>query len=501
MNDPWLKLKSGTDIRGLSTSYEGREPTLTREKAARIGYAFALWLSEKTGLPTEKLTVSVGRDPRESSGALAQGVIEGLTAADCDVFDCGLSTTPAMIYTTIASETDCDGAVMVTGSHHPWPVGGLKLSDRGGSLAAEDVEAVLLSARDAVIPQRLVTKIDFLALYRERLAGVVRALLETDVACPLLGLHVVVDAAGGAGGFYADFLEELGAEVTGSRGLTPEPRFEGCGLDAPDALAELSRAVVDSEADMGVLFDADCDRAAIVDEAGRAVNKNRLIALIAAILLEETPGATFVTDSVTSTGLQTFITEWGGVHYRFKRGYRNVIREAIRLNEEGIDCPLAIETSGHAAFRENHFVDDGMYLATRLVCEALKRKREGETLTSLIEELHEPVEFAEIRMNILPDDFKAAGQSVIETVLSNTLTNPAWRLATDNREGVRILFDLDGGVGNGWFQLRLSVHDPVMALNAESDVPGGVSRMLTELYELIQGETDLDLEPLKHAIG
>jgi len=172
----------------------------------------------------------------------------------------------------------------------------------------------------------------------------------------------------------------------------------------------------------------------------------------------------------------------------------------VRLNEEGIDCPLAIETSGHAAFRENNFLDDGMYLVTRLICEAMNRKREGETLSMLIDELQEPVESAEIRMNILSDDLRQAAQDVIEVILSHTLDNPAWRLAADNREGVRIIFDLDGGVDNAWFMLRMSVHDPVMPLNAESDVPGGVEKMLRELYALLsESELGLDLCPLKAA--
>lgn len=59
-------------------------------------------------------------------------------------------------------------------------------------------------------------------------------------------------------------------------------------------------------------------------------------------------------------------------HHRFKRGYKNVINEAIRLNQEGIDTQLAIETSGHAAFKENFFLDDGAYLAALIVAYALK---------------------------------------------------------------------------------------------------------------------------------
>ena len=68
-----------------------------------------------------------------------------------------------------------------------------------------------------------------------------------------------------------------------------------------------------------------------------------------------------------------------GRHHRFKRGYKNVINEAIRLNNEGIDCPLAIETSGHAAMRENYFLDDGAYLCTKIIIKAALLRKEGKT--------------------------------------------------------------------------------------------------------------------------
>ena len=497
MQTDWLKLKSGSDIRGDETQ-------LTDDFASRIGYVFALWLAKRKDTTPDKLTIAVGRDSRYSGPRLKKALIKGMTAADSDVLDCDLCTTPAMFMTTVNDETRADGAVMITASHHPPVKNGFKFITAEGGVTGADVTELIQAAETAQLPQRLVKPVDFLSLYTEGLKDQVRKWLDDDALKPLLGLHVVVDAGNGAGGFYAKFLEELGADVEGSQFLEPDGNFPNHVPNPENAAAmqAISEAVVKSGADLGVIFDTDCDRAAIVDQNGRGINRNRLIALIAAILLEEHPGATFVTDSVTSSGLARFITEWGGVHYRFKRGYRNVIDEAIRLNEEGIDCPLAIETSGHAALRENYFLDDGTYLVTRLICEAMNRKREGQTLSSLIDELQEPVESTEIRMNILAEDFKQAGQDVIETILSHTLDDPAWRLAPDNREGVRIIFDLDGGVDNAWFLLRLSVHDPVMPLNAESDVPGGVKQMLVQLYALLRDneELELDLEPLRKAI-
>ncbi|MCO6063149.1 hypothetical protein NG726_41660, partial [Pseudomonas sp. MOB-449] len=77
---------------------------------------------------------------------------------------------------------------------------------------------------------------------------------------------------------------------------------------------------------------------AIVDSYGREINRNLLIALTSAIVLEEHPGSIIVTDSVTSNGLKKFIEKRGGIHHRFKRGYRNVINEAIKFNNESREC-------------------------------------------------------------------------------------------------------------------------------------------------------------------
>ena len=115
-------------------------------------------------------------------------------------------------------------------------------------------------------------------------------------------------------------------------------------------------------------------------------------------MLREHPGATIVTDSVTSTGLARFIRSGGGVHHRFKRGYRNVINEAVRLNDEGVDCPLAMETSGHGALRENYFLDDGAYLMVRVLIEMARLKREEKDLIDLLRDLAEPAESEEFRI-------------------------------------------------------------------------------------------------------
>ncbi len=446
--------------------------------------------------------MAIGRDSRLTGPALLAACAEGMARTGAQVWDYGMCTTPAMYMSLLTEGFKADASIMVTASHHPYYRNGLKFFLPEGGVSATDISMILsIAASTAPVdgPHPAVQKRDFLPVYKQQLMDRMRRGLDTDVACPLLGLHVVVDAGNGAGGFYEEMLREMGAWTEGSQFLEPDGHFPNH-IPNPEneqAMAAISQAVVRVGADLGVIFDADCDRAAIVDAAGREINRNRLIALISAIRLDKEPGATIVTDSVTSSGLAQFITEWGGVHYRYKRGYRNVIDEAVRLNAAGIDCPLAIETSGHAALRENHFLDDGMYLVTVLIVEAMRLKQEGKELSSLLDGLREPVESVELRLNITAPDFREAGRTVIERVMDHASYETDWHIAPDNREGVRINFDLDDGLQNGWFLLRLSVHDPVLPLNVESDVPGGVRTMLSKLLSVLDGIEDIDISPIR----
>ncbi|MDO4573535.1 MAG: phosphomannomutase/phosphoglucomutase, partial [Clostridia bacterium] len=115
--------------------------------------------------------------------------------------------------------------MMVTASHQAPEKNGFKLLAQGGGLTSAQVEEILVAAQKTVLPQRLVTERDALSPYQERLAQMARERLDDFVQCPLLGMHVIVDAGNGSGGFYARFLEELGVETTGSRCLEPNGHF------------------------------------------------------------------------------------------------------------------------------------------------------------------------------------------------------------------------------------------------------------------------------------
>lgn len=493
LSEYWKHFKSGTDIRAVAMDgVEGEPCELTDEVVERIIGGFACWLSEKAGKPCTALTVSVGRDSRLSGPRIRDAVTRTLSTAGVRVLDCGLSSTPAMFMTTV--DLQCDGAVQITASHHPWHRNGLKFFLPSGGIEGSDVTAILEKAEAGEKPAPAagtVEAVPYTTQYAARLRDLIVS--ESDNGDrPLAGLHIVVDAGNGAGGFYAtEVLEPLGADVSGSQFLEPDGSFPNHipNPENPEAMASVCKAVKAANADLGVIFDTDVDRAGCVGADGREINRNRLVALAAAIALAGNDGGTIVTDSITSTGLKTFIEQTlGGVHCRFKRGYKNVINEALRLNVEGVNAPLAIETSGHAALRDNYFLDDGAYLSTRIIIKAVQLGKEGKTLDDLIAALPEPVEGCEVRYTITEPDFKAYGERVLRD-LEAYAAEQGWQVADDSREGVRVSFPKDKG--DGWFLLRLSVHDPVMPLNVESDTAGGCEVILSQLAPFIEKQTKL----------
>jgi Phosphomannomutase len=249
-------------------------------------------------------------------------------------------------------------------------------------------------------------------VYSKNIVAFIREKTKTEQ--PLAGARIVVDAGNGAGGFFVDqVLKPLGADTSGSQYLEPDGHFPNHVPNPEDAvaIAHISKAVLDNQADLGIIFDTDVDRAAIIDEKGNAINRNGFIAFIASLLLADYPGSTIVTDSITSTGLTEYIESLGGKHHRFKRGYKNVINEAIRLNEEGIETHLAMETSGHGAIKENYFLDDGAYLVTMALIKFAELHQAGKPISSFLAGLKEPVEAEEIRYKIATENFKDMDKS------------------------------------------------------------------------------------------
>ncbi len=486
------KLKSGTDVRGTAVATKSKI-TLTDEAITAVVKAFIKWLSLKTGKANFK--IALGNDSRISAERVVTAAKNAILSCGSDVLYTGLSSTPSMFILLKKSNFGCDASIMVTASHLPFDRNGLKFFTPDGGLDGKDIDEIITIAE----------KGDFLSgegVYSERsfMDEYSQILVETvEDACgvlPLKNKKIIVDAGNGAGGFFAKkVLVPLGADVHGSQFLEPDGYFPNHIPNPEDktAIESLANAVKREKADLGIIFDTDVDRAACVDENGGEINRNALIALCSAILLKDKKGV-IVTDSVTSDGLTEFIENLGGTHLRFKRGYKNVIDKCVELNESGIYSPLAIETSGHAAFKENYYLDDGAYLITKILICLSRQAKYGKSLTELISSLKRPVEEDEVRISFNENsaDFKKEGASVIEDLKKFAQTDKDTALAPDNYEGVRI--KLKGG----WILVRMSVHDPVMPINFESDIKGGNKQAAKKLLKVLEAYHFLNVQNLKN---
>ncbi len=489
----YTSLKSGTDIRGVASCLGGKEVNLTNEAVYDITAAFVSWYVNKYAKNPSNLIFAVGHDSRITGEEIAHHVKQAIINSGACVIDCGLASTPAMFMTTVDIHTDA--AIQITASHHPFDRNGLKFFTPEGGIDSSDLSEIVLMANNGeeIISNcpGVCAEMNFMAIYAARLRRIICEELGKSVEDkPLKGYKIIVDAGNGAGGFYARrVLEPLGADVTGSQFLEPDGMFPNH-IPNPEnkqAMESVCKAVKENNADLGLIFDTDVDRAGCVGSDGEEINRNRLIALASYIATKGRSGAVIVTDSVTSDGLKKFIeNDLSGIHYRYRRGYKNVINKAIELTAEGKDCPLAIETSGHAALKENFFLDDGAYLVTKIVIELAR----GTDINALLQTMEMPKEEKEIRFNIKAQDFKSYGLYIIDEFEKYAKTVPTYKIADDNREGIRVSTE------NGWFLLRLSVHDPVMPMNFESNTEGGIEKDIADLKGFFEKFTELDISAI-----
>lgn len=503
-----LTLQNGSDIRGVAIQTADFEANLTAVEARKIAIGLVRWLENEKNLKqvsqAGKLKVAIGHDSRLSAEELKAALVQGLVSENVQVIDVGLATTPAMFMATKFSEYDCDAGIMITASHLPYYYNGIKIFTKAGGAEHEDIESILAQVDQSSTdrPQGNVEKKEIISVYAADLVSKIRAGIEQDTLKPLTGFKIIVDAGNGAGGFFAArVLEELGADTTGSQFLEPDGHFPNHipNPDNPEAMASIQAAVLATGADLGVIFDTDVDRAAVVDQDGSVLNRNNLIAVLATIVLGEYPGTTIVTNSPTSSHLKRFINQLGGQQVRYLCGYRNVINKAIQLNEAGTQTELAIETSGHAAFKENYFLDDGAYVIAKILMLLPKLKKSGKNLSDLISTLEQPLEAQEVRFKISGENYRQYGESVIKDLHSFVTTTPGFENDQDTEEGIRVNFSNEYGAG--WFLLRMSLHEPLLVLQVENDVSGKNLFVFKQLTKFFSEYDRLDLTSLKQVVA
>ncbi|KAF5442742.1 hypothetical protein F2P56_035367 [Juglans regia] len=515
------RLQNGSDVRGVALEGEkGRTVDLTPPAVEAISESFGEWVInglEKGRESVEEVRVSLGRDPRISGASLSAAVFAGLSRAGCSVFDMGLATTPACFMSTMLHPFAYDASIMMTASHLPYTRNGLKFFTRKGGLTSPEVEEICDKAarkyanrltKVSTMLNTPPTRVDFMSSYTKHLRDIIKERVNHPLHydTPLKGFQIIVNAGNGSGGFFTwDVLDKLGADTFGSLHLNPDGMFPNHIPNPEDkiAMALTRAAVLENSADLGIVFDTDVDRSGVVDNKGNPINGDKLIALMSAIVLREHPGTTIVTDARTSMALTKFITTRSGHHCLYRVGYRNVIDKGVHLNKDGIEAHLMMETSGHGALKENYFLDDGAYMVVKIIIEMVRMKLAGldEGIGSLIKDLEEPMESVELRMNVIsePRHAKAKAVEAIEKFRSYIEEGrlKGWELdacgdcwvsegclvdsndtpAAIDAHMYRVKVCDEEHGEHGWFHLRQSIHNPNIAVNMQSQVPGGCQSM------------------------
>lgn len=299
----------------------------------------------------------VARDARTHSPILVENLIRGVLSTGCKVINIGTVPTPLLYFATEVLEESSSG-VIVTASHSPAAYNGFKVVMKGQVRTEEDIKAV----RTRILKQNFrqgigaEDSVDVIDRYVEAIFS--------DIA--LAGdINIVVDAGSGVTGKVAPRLfEELGCRVT--------PLF--CDLDGnfphhgPDPsveanLQDLIRKVQETQADLGVAFDGDGDRLAVVTPSGQIIWPDRLLMLFAKDILARNPGADVVFDVKSSRQLNAVISGSGGRPIMWKTGHAPMRAKVIETG-----ALVGGEYSGHIFIKDRWYgFDDGMYAAARLI--------------------------------------------------------------------------------------------------------------------------------------
>jgi phosphomannomutase len=443
------------DIRGIVGE------TLATEDAEAVGRSFGTVLRRAGGT-----RIAVGRDGRESTPALEEGLIRGLTRAGVDVVRIGLGPTPMLYFAE--AELEVDGGIMITGSHNPGHYNGFKMVLQHGAFFGEQIQKLgrMAEAGDWEEGEGEVSEVEVMDRYVERL------LQDFDGGAFRIGW----DCGNGAGGPVIEKLVErlpgehhlLYTEVDGRfPNHHPDPTVE-------TNLEDLKALVAEKRLDFGLAFDGDADRIGAVDGEGRVVWGDQLLSILAEPVLEAVPGATIIADVKASQALFDRVAELGGKPLMWKTGH-SLIKS--KMKETG--APLAGEMSGHIFFKHQWYgFDDGIYSAVRLI-RAVTRL--GGSLTALRSAMPAMVNTPEMRFQV--DESRKF--EAIEEVLGRLEADGA---RVDRTDGARVT------TADGWWLLRASNTQDVLVARAEARDKEGLARLMAQIDEqlslsgLVRGE-------------
>jgi phosphoglucosamine mutase len=345
----------GTDgIRGLANR------TITPDLALRVGQAAGVVFLRGD----YRHRVLIGKDTRLSGYMIETALIAGFTSVGMDVFQTGPMPTPAVAMLTRSMRADA--GVMISASHNAYPDNGIKLFGPDGYKLSDEIEHEIEKLIDSDLGQRLAKSADLGRAKRidgvqDRYIEFAKRTLPRNIS--LEGLRIVIDCANGAAYKVApEALWELGAEVF-PIGVDPDGYNinRDCGSTSPDAI---SAKVKEMRADIGIALDGDADRVVLVDEKGRLIDGDQLLALIAETFKEDgrlaKPG--IVSTVMSNLGLERHLAAQGISMARTPVGDRHVLE---RMRADGIN--VGGEQSGHIILSDYTTTGDGLVAALQVL--------------------------------------------------------------------------------------------------------------------------------------
>jgi len=437
------------DIRGIVNK------SLTADVVRQIGHALGSLAAEQG-----QTAIAVGRDGRLSGPELAGALMDGIVAAGVDAIDVGCVPTPVTYFA--AYELACHSCVSVTGSHNPPDYNGLKMVIGGTTLALDAIQDLKTRAETGNLRHGKGERrtADVLPAYVEKIVG------DVKLARPM---KIVMDCGNGVAGAIApELFKRLGCEIV--------PLF--CEVDGhfpnhhpdpskPENLADVIRALQETDAEIGIAFDGDGDRLGVVTKDGEIIYPDRQLMLFAADVLSRVPGGTIIYDVKCTRLLAPWIRQHGGIPLMWNTGHALV---KAKLRETG--APLAGEMSGHTFFKERWYgFDDGLYTGARLL-EILARSTNANPVLKAL-----PNSPSTPELNIK----MAEGEpfTLIEKIKAGNCFAGAEEIITI--DGVRVEYK------DGFGLARPSNTTPVVVLRFEADNAAALERIQAEFRSALEG--------------
>ena len=437
------------DIRGIIND------TLTANDAHAIGSIFGSVINKNDGH-----SVVVGRDGRHSSLEIEKNLIEGLISQGLKVFKIGLCPTPQLYFGV--HHLRADGGIMITGSHNPPDYNGFKMMLGHGPFFGQDIKDMAKTPynRTKIIEGGQQIQLDIQDAYLHRVLEGLR--LDTK-------LSIVWDCGNGVAGPVIDKLskslsgehEVLFADVDGNfPNHHPDPTIE-------KNLETLITRVKKRNADLGIAFDGDGDRIGVIDDLGKILWGDQLLAILAEDVLLEQPGSTIIGDVKASQGLFDRITALGGKPLMWKTGH-----SLIKNKMKEVNAPLAGEMSGHIFFSDRYFgFDDAIYAAIRLIDVV---NRQGKKLSTIRSALPSVINTPELR---LPCEGKNKF-SMIEQV--KEILREYKNVEVCDIDGVRVSSKY------GWWLIRASNTQEIIVARCEATSTEYLENTKAQLKEVLQ---------------